>query len=301
MDIRNNVCIITGSGQGLGKSFAKILLDSGAKVCISDISEEKAKTTIDAFQNKYGKDSVCFVRCDVTKEEEFKSLFDKTETYFKVNCIDLLVNNAGINVNLGWKKCMDVNIMAVMSGTEIALERMKKASKRGTIVNTASMAGIVTAGGEEWIGYTVSKHDVVALTRTLAKDYSQHGVSIKAICPAWADTEIVSSARDKVIDRNRMKIDSDIKRQGGLMTPEYVAEGFYKLVTQADNGAVMWSLKDTPFLVIPDDSELKVLILVMMAKLLRKMTGTDFIPPFQLKLFFLGFFIFMIILCNLFF
>ena len=53
-------------------------------------------------------------------------LFDSCESYFGVPCVDLLVNNAGINANLGWRKCMEVNIIGVMNGTEIALERMKK-------------------------------------------------------------------------------------------------------------------------------------------------------------------------------
>jgi len=301
MDVKNKVCIITGSGQGLGKAFAKVLLDNGAKVCISDLNEEKCKPTMEEFENRYGQEFVCFVKCDVTIEEEFVALFDKTEAYFKVNCIDLLANNAGINTNFGWKKCMEVNIMAVMTGTDIALQRMKKASKKGSIVNTASMAGIATGLGEEMVGYTVSKHGVVALTRTLAKDYSHHGVSIKAICPAWADTEIVSSAREKATDRDKKMLSQSIKRQGGMMTPEYVAEGFFNLVTKCDNGSVMWSLKDTPYLVIPDDSEIKVILRVIMAKLIGKMTGTDVITVFQQKIFFLAFIIFMIILCNWFF
>lgn len=301
MDVKNNVCIITGSAQGLGKSFAKILLDNGAKVCISDLNEEKSKPTVDEFENKYGKDYVCFVKCDVTIEEEFEALFDKTEAHFKVDCIDILVNNAGINTNFGWKKCMEVNIMAVMTGTDIALQRMKKALKKGSIVNTASMAGIVTGMGEDMIGYSVSKHGVVALTRTLAKDYSHHGVSIKAICPAWTDTEIVSSARDRAIDRNKKMLSQSINRQGGLMTPEYVAEGFYNLVTKCDNGSVMWSLKGTPYLVIPDDSEIKVLLRVIMAKLIGKITGNDLVTVFHQKLFFFCFIILMIILCNWFF
>ena len=65
-------------------------------MCISDLNEEKSQSTVEEFENKYGKESVCFVKCDVTKEEEFDALFDKTEAHFKVNCIDLLVNNAGI-------------------------------------------------------------------------------------------------------------------------------------------------------------------------------------------------------------
>ena len=54
-----------------------------------------------------------------------KNLLEKAEEYFKVGCIDILVNNAGINTNLGWRKCMEVNIIAVMTGTEIAMEKMK--------------------------------------------------------------------------------------------------------------------------------------------------------------------------------
>ena len=82
-------------------------------------------------KEKFGNDRVCFVKCDVTKEEEFENLFDEAEEYFKVQCIDILVNNAGINMNLGWKKCMDVNIMGVMMGTEMVVDRMVKSGKMG--------------------------------------------------------------------------------------------------------------------------------------------------------------------------
>merc|ERR1712141_268729 len=89
-------------------------------------------------------------------------------------------------------KCMEVNIIGVMTGTEIALERMKKQTKKGTIVNTASMAGIMTGFAEDALGYFVSKHGVVQLTRTLNRSFHESGVEVKALCPAWADTEIVS-------------------------------------------------------------------------------------------------------------
>ena len=83
------------------------------------------------MREKFGNDRVCFVKCDVTKDKEFVNLFDEAEEYFKVQCIDILVNNAGINMNLGWKKCMDVNIMGVMMGTEMAVDRMVKSGKMG--------------------------------------------------------------------------------------------------------------------------------------------------------------------------
>ena len=91
------------------------------------------------MKDKFGNDRVCFVKCDVTKEEEVKSLFDNAEQYFDVDCVDILVNNAGVNVNLGWRTCLDVNLMGVFNGTMIAVERMKKTDKPCQIINTASI------------------------------------------------------------------------------------------------------------------------------------------------------------------
>ena len=139
MDLHNKVAIITGSAQGLGKAFAARLLEVGVKVCISDVNKEKGEATLAELGERFGPEKVCFVQCDVTKEEEFRNLFDRAEENFGVTCVDILANNAGINVNHGWRKCMEVNIMAVMSGTELAMERMKKAGKPCQIINTASL------------------------------------------------------------------------------------------------------------------------------------------------------------------
>merc|ERR1711936_1099398 len=151
MDVRGKVCIIAGSAQGLGRAFAIRLLEGGGK------------------------------------EEQFVNLFDKTEEFFKVSCVDLLANNAGVNLNFGWRKCMEINIISVMLGTDIALERMRKAGKSGQIINTASMAGFAPGLSEKMTAYTVSKHGVVALTRTMGKTTA--GVAHKCICPSWANTE----------------------------------------------------------------------------------------------------------------
>ena len=213
MDLNNKVAIITGSAQGLGKAFAARLLEVGVKVCISDVNKDKGEAALKELKEKFGEDKVCFVPCDVTKDEEFRNLFDKAEEYFKVGCVDILGNNAGINPSYGWRKCMEINIMAVMNGTEIAMERMKKAGKPGQIINTASMgkeenskfqsylnilllpfisAGFGPGVDAEMTPYTVSKHGVVQMTRTMA--LANDGIMHKAICPAWTDTAIVSSA-----------------------------------------------------------------------------------------------------------
>merc|ERR1712002_376026 len=271
MDVMDKVCVITGSAQGLGRAFAVRLLEAGAKVCISDLKEETGDKTVCELKEQFGSEKVCFVACDVTKEDAFTNLFVKAEEFFKVTCVDILVNNAGINTNYGWRKCMEVNIMAVMMGTEIAMERMRKSPKKGQIIDVASMAGLGPGLNEEMVGYTVSKTGVIALTRTMAKDIARHGVTTKCICPAWADTEIVSSVDTK--DKPGLK--GHIKKFGGLMTPEYVAEGFYRLVTQCSNGSAMAVLKGSPYIIVPDYNKPMIISIVMMAKILEEVLGPD--------------------------
>ena len=160
MEVSGKVAIITGSAQGLGKAFAARLLEAGGKVCISDVNKAKGEATLTELRERFGQEKVCFVECDVTKEEDFVNLFDKTEQFFKVSCVDILANNAGVNLNFGWRKCMEINIISVMLGTEIALERMRKAGKPGQIINTASMAGMGPGLSEKMTAYTVSKEVV---------------------------------------------------------------------------------------------------------------------------------------------
>ena len=139
MDVRDKVAIITGSAQGLGRAFAVRLLEAGVRVCLSDVNTDQGEKTLKKLEERFGKKKVCFAPCDVTLEEEFKVLFDKAEEHFQVGCVDILANNAGINCNYGWRKCMNINIMGVMIGTEIAMERMKKSGKQCQIINTASI------------------------------------------------------------------------------------------------------------------------------------------------------------------
>ena len=141
------------------------------------------------------------------------------------------------------------------------------------------------------------KHGVVAMTRTLSRDYNAHGVSIKAICPAFADTDMVSA----VLEHSEGKVKEEVTqaiRSRGLMTPDYVAEGFYKLVTECSNGDIIWSMPDTPYLVIPDDGEMKILMLVLIAKAVRKITGNNLITLPQQRLFIFGLILFSVFIAR---
>ena len=96
MDVKNKVCLITGSAQGLGKAFAVKLLEAGAKVCISDVKEDIGKATLEELRVKFGEDRIVYVACDVTKEEQLLNLFDQVHKHIHMrrNRHKYCINNA---------------------------------------------------------------------------------------------------------------------------------------------------------------------------------------------------------------
>ena len=162
---------------------------------------------------------------------------------------------------------MDVNIIAVMSATLMALKKME--GRHGCkIVNIASMAGIVPGSDKESLPYTVSKTGVVSLSRTLAANKEQHGVDFLCLCPSWADTNIVSS----IDPRHKPKADRMIKKMGGLLPPERVGEAFMALLA-SENGSVIGVLAETPIVEFFDISFPRVMLTVVVARLLSRMFG----------------------------
>jgi len=141
-------------------------------------------------------------RCDVTDLAQFTALYDGAEQRWQAG-VDILCNNAGVNTNMGWRNCMDINMMAVCAGTELALARMsvEGGGRGGLIVNTASLAGIVHGRHRESYSYFAGKHAVVSLTRTLgtAAVVGQTGVRVQCLCPFFADTAIIKEGYFKAL------------------------------------------------------------------------------------------------------
>ena len=97
-EIKGRRAIITGGAQGMGKEFAKRLLESGGKVCLSDIDEIKGHETKELFQKQFGlnENGVCFVKCDVSNKEDWPKLWNLAENILE-GPIEILINNAGLN------------------------------------------------------------------------------------------------------------------------------------------------------------------------------------------------------------
>lgn len=284
MDVKGKVVIVTGSAMGLGKAFAEVLLKEGAKVCISDVNEDIGNKTKEEFEETYGKKNVTFVKCDVTREEQLKNLYDNCEAYFDEK-VDIFCGNAGIAPYKAedWKKTMDIDIIAVMSGTELALERMsiENGGRGGLIVNTASAAGLThgVVFDRDSYSYPVAKHGVVALTRALGSKavFSKTGVKVQCICPTFADTAILTPIPDSGRDK--------IRKLTTLMTPEYVAEAFLLLIKECGNGAAIAVAPNVKPFLYPDNSFITFFFYAnLLIKLLQQVVGGKVVKEWHLGL-----------------
>jgi len=198
MLIKGSVVVITGSAQGIGRAVAEHLLTEGAKVCLSDMLTQAGEQARKELSGKFGENIVTFIRCNVTSLEDLTALYDGAEQYFG-EPVSIFCNNAGINHTAGWRKCLDVNIVGVMQGTYLAMERMSKehGGQGGLIINTGSAAGIIFGDQDpalvEANSYIVAKHGVIALTRSLGNkiNFAKTGVMVQCVCPNFVDTNLI--------------------------------------------------------------------------------------------------------------
>ena len=114
-ETKGRCVIITGAAQGMGKEFSRILLKSGAKVCISDIDEIKGNETKALFQQQFGLDDsgVCFVKCNVSKKEDWPKLWDTAEILLK-GPIEILINNAGLNPSVSVLRICKLSLLSLL-------------------------------------------------------------------------------------------------------------------------------------------------------------------------------------------
>jgi len=197
--VREKVCLVTGSGRGLGKEIARRLLKEGAKaVCISDINSVTGTDTAEELKNQYPGGRVTFFQLDVTKVDQWKEIYEHCENVFKAP-VDILVNNAGIAVGKG-VQVIDVNLMGVVHGSTQFLNRYgkSKGGQGGRIINIASSAGLVNGlSFEKHQQYHASKFGVVSYSRHFGDSHPSDNpwnvdrVKCYAICPWFVDTAMI--------------------------------------------------------------------------------------------------------------
>ena len=187
--------LVTGSGSGIGRASALALAKAGAKVMISDVSEEAGQETVQMIKDLGGE--AAFLKCDVSKEDQVIALVDTTvETFGQ---LDFALNNAGINKGLkpigemeskDWDITLQVNLYGTFYCMKHEVNAMLK-SGGGAIVNTASGAGI--EGSPNMAPYTASKHAIAGLTKSVALEYGQQGITVNSNAPGATITPAIAS------------------------------------------------------------------------------------------------------------
>jgi NAD(P)-dependent dehydrogenase (short-subunit alcohol dehydrogenase family) len=218
--LQNKVAIITGAGSGIGKATAVLLAKEGAKVIVSDISEENGNLVADEINQNGGE--AYFIKADTASPEDNEALVSQTLRQY--GALDIAVNNAGIGGPLGstgeypvdgWKKVIDINLSGVFYGLRYQLPAMKNG---GSIINIASILG--QAGTQSSPAYVAAKHGVVGLTKAAALDHAKDGIRINAVGPGYIKTSLVMKSLDESA-RNALV---GLHPLGRLGEPEEIAE-----------------------------------------------------------------------------
>ncbi|PIP24785.1 MAG: short-chain dehydrogenase [Candidatus Nealsonbacteria bacterium CG23_combo_of_CG06-09_8_20_14_all_36_12] len=210
--LKNKVVIITGARQGMGCSHAITLAKAGARVVVSDISQENCEKVVKEIE-KNGGEAIA-IKCDVAKKGEVEEMVRKTVEKF--GKIDILVNNAGICqfkpflelTEEDWDRTLDINLKGYFLCAKAAAKEMAK-QKSGTIINIASIAmGQVGVGFPALVHYCASKGGIVAMTEAMALELAPYNIRVNAIAPGAIDTPMAAATKQdpKTLEQSLARI-----------------------------------------------------------------------------------------------
>jgi NAD(P)-dependent dehydrogenase (short-subunit alcohol dehydrogenase family) len=186
------VAIVTGASSGLGMRFARVLHAAGAEVVLAARRVDR----LESLARDLG--HAVAVATDVEVPADLNRLVSTALKRF--GHLDILVNNAGISGVISaedepmdhFRKVMEVNLMAKFALTQLVARTMIKQG-RGSVVNVASMLGLVASGQIPQASYSASKGGLVHLTRELAVQWARKGVRVNAIAPGWFPSEMTAA------------------------------------------------------------------------------------------------------------
>jgi NADP-dependent 3-hydroxy acid dehydrogenase YdfG len=219
------VAFVTGGASGIGAALATKLVDEGAEVWIADRQVDPAQDLAQRLNSVGGKAHA--IELDVRSYPSFERAV--AEALQQSGRIDYLFNNAGVGVGGevdsytldDWSDVFDVNLRGVVHGIQ-AVYPIMIGQGSGHIVNTASMAGLITTVNQA--SYAATKHAVVALSKTLRLEAERHGVQVSVLCPGVIRTPIITGGvygrNDAVSAANLRKLAEPLRP----MAPEIFAE-----------------------------------------------------------------------------
>jgi 2-deoxy-D-gluconate 3-dehydrogenase len=195
--LKGKVAIVTGGNGGIGLGIARGLASVGASIAIAARNAQKTAKAAESIRADYGA-KVLGLEVDVRRENQVESMAEKTLKAY--GQIDVLVNNAGINIrklpqdlsSAEYDEVLEVNLRSAFLCSKAVYPAMKGA-RGGKIINIGSMTSLF--GGAKLMAYGTSKGGIVAMTRALAVAWAPDNIQVNAILPGWIDTDLTRRAR----------------------------------------------------------------------------------------------------------
>jgi len=203
-DFAGKTAVVTGAASGIGLALAQRFVDARMQVVMADIQQDALNHAVELMRERQGR--VIGVVTDTMLQESVANLAERAMEEF--GNVHVLCNNAGVASiggaggkaiweipNADWDWVMGVNFYGVLYGLQSFVPHMLAHGEPGHIVNTASLAGLMPAGGT----YGVSKHGVLVLTETLYNDLEARNANLGAsvLCPGFVNTKIFDAERNR--------------------------------------------------------------------------------------------------------
>ena len=225
------VVVVTGASRGIGRAIAEELGFAGAKVVVNYVKSKDAAEDLVTMLQQSGKESIA-IQADVSDPQQAARLIE--ETIQRFSRIDVLVNNAGINLDHSikkltteeWDKVIVDDLSSCFYTVKAALPYFLQ-QKSGKIINLSSMNGEVGSFGQA--NYTAAKAGIIGFTRTAALELAHSNSTVNAACPGYIATEMFESIPEKTKEAIIARI--PLGRPG---SPEEVARGVRYLIVDGD-------------------------------------------------------------------
>src|ERR1700722_1197688 len=229
------VAVITGGSRGIGEAIARTFVARGARVMIASRKLDGVASVAASIAKEHGEDRVRAVAAHTGKEDDCVRLIAEAIAAF--GKVDVLVNNAGTNPHFGplvsaeggaWDKTFDVNLKGYFWCAREVARHLSARSSAGSIINVASVAGIVASPMQGV--YSMTKAAVISLTKTLALELGPSRIRVNAIAPGFVDTRLASAV---LKNDDLVKVVLGRTPLGRYGTPDEIAGGALYLASDA--------------------------------------------------------------------